>query len=101
MHVVKTGGGRCGDDLQGRRSLGAETRTHAQMSPHHQANPDWLAKATAAWRTGLLSNRDYLLLLNLAAGRSFNDLTQWPVFPWVLADYTSDRLDLDDPQSYR
>ena len=26
------------------------------------------------------------------ADRSINDLTQYPVFPWVVADYTSDTL---------
>ena len=60
-----------------------------------------LAAATRAWRRGRLSNFDYLLLLNLAAGRSFNDLAQWPVFPWVLADYESSTLDLEDPATFR
>ncbi|KAI9692707.1 MAG: hypothetical protein M1820_009458 [Bogoriella megaspora] len=35
------------------------------------------------------------------AGRTFNDFTQYPVFPWVLADYTSEELDLTDPRSFR
>lgn len=35
------------------------------------------------------------------AGRSFNDLTQYPVFPWVLADYTSENIDLTDPRVFR
>ena len=26
---------------------------------------------------------------------------QWPVFPWVLADYTSPVLDLNSPASFR
>lgn len=44
----------------------------------------------------MLSNFDYLLWLNTLAGRSVNDLTQYPVFPWVLADYTSNELNLHD-----
>lgn len=35
------------------------------------------------------------------ADRSFNDLTQYPVFPWVLRDFTSAELNLDDPAVYR
>ncbi len=66
-----------------------------------QAQGSWLQRVTAAWQRGRVSNRDYLLFLNLAAGRSFNDLTQWPVFPWVLADYASARLDLSDPATFR
>jgi factor associated with neutral sphingomyelinase activation len=35
------------------------------------------------------------------ADRTFNDLTQYPVFPWVIQDYTSSELNLDDSKSYR
>ena len=35
----------------------------------------------------MISNAEYLMLLNFAANRSFNDATQYPVFPWVVADY--------------
>lgn len=35
------------------------------------------------------------------AGRSFNDLAQWPVFPWVIANYVSAELNLNDPATYR
>lgn len=37
-----------------------------------------------AWRRGMLSNGEYLLYLNFIAHRSFNDLTQYPVFPWIV-----------------
>lgn len=36
---------------------------------------------------GELSNYEYLLFLNLLAGRTFQDLNQFPVFPWVLSTY--------------
>lgn len=39
--------------------------------------------------------------LNVIAGRSYNDISQYPVFPWVLADYTSTELDLNNPASFR
>jgi factor associated with neutral sphingomyelinase activation len=60
-----------------------------------------LQHATHRWRHGLLSNFDYLLELNELADRTRNDLTQYPIFPWVLSDYSSDTLDLDDPSVYR
>lgn len=41
------------------------------------------------------------MALNTLAGRSFNDLTQYPVFPWVLRDYVSEELDLDNPAVFR
>ncbi|OTB01785.1 hypothetical protein M426DRAFT_323145 [Hypoxylon sp. CI-4A] len=53
------------------------------------------------WQQGKISNFHYLMLVNTMAGRTFNDLTQYPVFPWVLADYTSEELDLDNPATFR
>jgi len=38
---------------------------------------------------GEISNFEYLMCLNTLAGRSYNDLMQYPVFPWVIADYDS------------
>jgi hypothetical protein len=56
---------------------------------------------TKRWIKGEMSNFQYLMLINTMAGRSFNDLTQYPVFPWVLADYTSKELDLTNPNTFR
>ncbi|KAI0883952.1 beach-domain-containing protein [Annulohypoxylon maeteangense] len=53
------------------------------------------------WQRGEISNFHYLMLVNTMAGRTFNDLTQYPVFPWVLADYTSEELDLTNPATFR
>lgn len=57
--------------------------------------------ATRRWLRGEISNFQYLMLVNTMAGRTFNDLTQYPIFPWVLADYSSEELDLTDPRSFR
>ncbi|CAI7892730.1 unnamed protein product, partial [Closterium sp. NIES-53] len=53
------------------------------------------------WVSGGISNFDYLMYLNREANRSFNDLSQYPVFPWVIADYTSKELDLTSPATFR
>lgn len=58
-------------------------------------------KITAAWRRREISNYDYLMALNTIGGRSFNDLCQYPVFPWILSNYTSQTIDLNDPANYR
>lgn len=57
--------------------------------------------ATAKWQRGELSNFYYLMTINTLAGRTFNDITQYPVFPWVIADYTSEELDLNNPLTFR
>lgn len=67
-------------------------------------SPDYLLRrhgVTRAWQRREISNYEYLMALNTVAGRSFNDLSQYPVFPWVLADYTSPTLDLGDATVYR
>ena len=64
-------------------------------------NQGSLNPATKKWIKGEMSNFHYLMLVNTMAGRTFNDLTQYPVFPWVLADYTSAELDLDNPRTFR
>jgi len=56
---------------------------------------------TNKWKTGQISNFAYLMLLNTLAGRTYNDLKQYPVFPWVLQDYYNQELDLGNPNVYR
>lgn len=41
------------------------------------------------------------MLLNTYAGRTFNDLAHYPVFPWVIKDYDSNTIDLEDASIYR
>ncbi|GIQ80633.1 hypothetical protein KIPB_001462 [Kipferlia bialata] len=59
------------------------------------------SNVTQLWTEGFVTNFDYLMALNTAAGRTYNDISQYPVFPWVLRDYRSDRIDLSDPAVYR
>ena len=59
------------------------------------------SNVTDLWRRRKISNFEYLMRLNVLAGRSFNDITQYPVFPWILNDYTSETIDLSDPKVYR
>ena len=48
-----------------------------------------------------MSNFDYLSILNTYAQRSTLDLTQYPVFPWIISDFDSTVLDLSNPSVYR
>ncbi|XP_037934809.1 lysosomal-trafficking regulator isoform X2 [Teleopsis dalmanni] len=56
---------------------------------------------TQQWREGLLTNWEYLMTLNQVAGRTYNDLMQYPVFPWVLSNYTAELLDLTNLNNFR
>lgn len=56
---------------------------------------------TQKWQRREISNFEYLMFLNTIAGRTYNDLNQYPVFPWVLTNYESKELDLSLPSNYR
>ncbi|KAJ8389791.1 hypothetical protein AAFF_G00114970 [Aldrovandia affinis] len=74
------------------------------LSLYGTRSPQELLKAsglTQKWVNREISNFDYLIQLNTIAGRTYNDLAQYPVFPWILADYTSEDLDLSDPRVFR
>uniref|UniRef100_A0A4W6E545 Neurobeachin like 1 n=1 Tax=Lates calcarifer TaxID=8187 RepID=A0A4W6E545_LATCA len=74
------------------------------LSLYGTRSPQELLKAsglTQKWVNREISNFDYLMQLNTIAGRTYNDLAQYPVFPWILADYTSEELDLTDPRVFR
>ncbi|PUZ74193.1 hypothetical protein GQ55_1G045900 [Panicum hallii var. hallii] len=57
--------------------------------------------ARESWRRREISNFEYLMILNTLAGRSYNDLTQYPTFPWILADYSSEKLDFNKSSTFR
>jgi hypothetical protein len=59
------------------------------------------SKYTELWRKRKISNFEYLMALNKMAGRTFNDIAQYPVFPWIIADYTSETINLSDSRVYR
>ncbi|KAJ7720932.1 beach-domain-containing protein [Mycena metata] len=66
-----------------------------------QQKSDELATAQQRWQTREISNFTYLSILNQISGRTPSDATQYPIFPWVLKDYSSTTLDLTNPDSYR
>jgi hypothetical protein len=59
------------------------------------------SKMTEKWITREISNFHYLMMLNTIAGRTYNDLNQYPIFPWVIRDYSSQVLDLNNPEVFR
>ncbi|XP_037621285.1 lipopolysaccharide-responsive and beige-like anchor protein isoform X9 [Sebastes umbrosus] len=68
------------------------------------ATPKQLFKAanmTQRWQRREISNFDYLIFLNTVSGRTYNDLNQYPVFPWVITNYDSEELDLTLPSNFR
>lgn len=53
------------------------------------------------WQKREIGNFQYLMFLNTIAGRTYQDLNQYPVFPWILTNYESEELDLNLPTNFR
>ena len=56
---------------------------------------------TSNWVKGRLTNFCYLMILNKYSGRSFHDISQFPIFPWILTRYDMDNLEINNPEIYR
>ena len=54
-------------------------------------------KYTSNWLDKKISTLEYLLKVNKFSGRTYNDLTQYLIFPWILKDY----LDIYDKKYIR
>ncbi|XP_044012956.1 neurobeachin isoform X16 [Aphidius gifuensis] len=75
-----------------------QTRRASMMSPRQLMRS---SNMTQKWQRREISNFEYLMFLNTIAGRTYNDLNQYPVFPWVLTNYETKDLDLSLPSNYR
>ncbi|XP_014250382.1 neurobeachin isoform X2 [Cimex lectularius] len=75
-----------------------QTRRASMMSPRQLMRN---SNMTQKWQRREISNFEYLMFLNTIAGRTYNDLNQYPVFPWVLTNYEAKDLDLSLPANYR
>jgi len=60
-----------------------------------------LSNMMQRWQRREISNFDYLMYINTVAGRTYSDLNQYPVYPWVLVNYESNELDLTLASNYR
>ena len=46
-----------------------------------------LSKKIEMWKNWEISNFELLMWLNIYGNRSYNDISQYPVFPWILSNY--------------
>ena len=54
------------------------------------------------WMSWEISNLHLLMIFNILGNRSYNDVNQYPVFPWILVDYGEKDLDkiVNSPKSF-
>ncbi|KAH3758239.1 beige/BEACH domain-containing protein [Pelomyxa schiedti] len=63
--------------------------------------PPPLSQLTLKWQNGEMTNFEYLMFVNYLAGRTYEDWHQYPVFPYILADYVSSVMDFENPKTFR
>ncbi|KAK8895657.1 hypothetical protein M9Y10_024127 [Tritrichomonas musculus] len=66
-----------------------QTRPSKELS---QSN-FFLNNFTVPWQNGEMTNYEYLFWVNMITGRSFHDISQYPVFPWILKNYDEEFID--------
>ncbi|CRG96289.1 neutral-sphingomyelinase activation factor protein, putative [Plasmodium gallinaceum] len=66
-----------------------------------EENKEFIYLIQEKWINGFITNYEYLDFLNCVAGRSRKDFSQYPVFPWILSDYSSEKINLNDENVYR
>uniref|UniRef100_A0A8R1HZW0 BEACH domain-containing protein n=1 Tax=Caenorhabditis japonica TaxID=281687 RepID=A0A8R1HZW0_CAEJA len=65
------------------------------------ATENHLMTVTKQWEEGKTSNFEYIMMLNLFAGRTVHDSSNYPVFPRVIAKFGDHEIDLLDKSLYR
>lgn len=56
---------------------------------------------TKKWLNNELTNFEYILLLNKYSGRSYQDVNQYPVFPWIIKNYLDPKFNINDKNILR
>lgn len=80
----------------------SETRTcwnAACWFPQSNQSPN--VPCPALLSTPWFFHHSQISVCSLFLGRTYNDLNQYPVFPWVLTNYDSEELDLTLPGNFR
>ena len=69
--------------------IGYDLNNNTQLENEidYHINSNWIDNIIKNWVNWNMTSFDLLIWLNILSNRSFNDLTQYPVFPWILTEY--------------
>ena len=79
-----------GEDFKGEKLLGYEKTSEIKPKSFK------IKRIMEDWQNNNISTLEYIMWLNIFSGRSFNDLTQYPVLPWIITNYEKDELNKED-----
>ena len=84
------------EDNKGKRIIG-----YQQISMKSKIKKFNITNIMEKWQNNNISTMEYLMWLNIYAGRSFNDLTQYPVFPWLITNYSEESQEVSIKDNLR
>ena len=71
-----------------------ETKKKFSFNLDLNDNQKEIKNIISLFHNGKITNYDYLLYLNKYSTRTYNDLTQYPVFPWLFLKFSNfDKID--------
>lgn len=84
------------------KTIGNLKCSNLELIQLHDYRPFFVSRNfTERWVNRQMSTFEYIMALNIYSGRSFNNPSIYPFFPWVLVDYTSKELDLTNSDVFR
>ena len=86
-----------GEDHRGKKTIGYEQIFG--VTNDKKIKSYYISSRMEEWQYYKISTLEYLMWLNIYSGRSFNDLTHYPVFPWIISNYTTGEL--EDENNFR
>ena len=78
------------EDFKGKKILGYQQL----INPNSKKKSYYVNNKWEDWQNNNISTLEYLMWLNIYSGRSFNDLTQYPVFPWIITNYLDESKEI-------
>ena len=76
------------EDYKGKKILGYQQITNSKKKIYQVINK------MEEWQNNNISTLEYLMWLNIYSGRSFNDISQYPVFPWLITNYSEESQEI-------
>ena len=77
------------NDKDKKKLLGYE-----KIAPNTKLKTYNISTKVEEWQNYTISTLEFLMWLNIYSGRSFHDLNQYPVFPWLITNYKNNKLNL-------
>ena len=67
----------------------------------HEKNYFKNQKITSEWVEERLSTYEYLLFVNKYSSRTFNDSNQYPIFPWLITNFTQNQKQKENYRNFK